>query len=139
MTMNIFERAARAKLRFSSTLGPLTTEQLFELPLTYRGNHPSLEAVASVVIKELEGSSKTDSFLNKDSDSSPKAVANRLRLEILQHIRDHKLSVEKAASLKKEKEDSEQVILSALAEKRRKAIEEMSEEELLQKLKDLKG
>ena len=46
MTMNIFEYATRAKLRFASSRGDLTVEQLWDVPLRstdgFAGSAPSI-------------------------------------------------------------------------------------------------
>ena len=44
--MNIFERASRRKLRFDTVVGLLATEQLWELPLTAKGERPDLDKLA---------------------------------------------------------------------------------------------
>ena len=49
---DIFLRAARAKLRYQSPVGPLTTEDLFDLPITTTANgRPSLEVVGNILLK----------------------------------------------------------------------------------------
>ena len=72
----MFEKANKCKLRFNTTKGQLTVEDLYDLSLQ------SLDAIAVNVNKQLKEEA-TESFLDtaKNADAS-----NALRLEILKHI-----------------------------------------------------
>jgi len=74
--MNIFERAARAKVRFSSAVGELTTEQLFDLPLTATGNRLSLDAVARDIYRGAQEVRRGQ--LRRDQALSPARGNNAL-------------------------------------------------------------
>ena len=66
--MDIFEKAAREKLRFDSPIGDLTTEQLWDLPLTSANiQRPSLDFMARAVSRELRD------FGEESFDSKTKA------------------------------------------------------------------
>lgn len=95
--MNIFEQASRLKLRFQTTKGFLSVEDLWELSLT------SLDIVAKAVNKKIKDESE-ESFILVRSKASIELV---LSLDILKHIIGVKLQevdekknrVEKAAQL----------------------------------------
>ena len=101
--MDNFEKAARLKLRFETTQGCLSTEELFDLNLT------SLDTVAKKINKQLRDEGE-ESFL--PSTTNKKATNNNLRLEILKYIINSKVeelevlrqSVEKRAQLAQLKE-----------------------------------
>lgn len=127
MSMNIFERASRKKLRFSSTRGDLTTEQLWDLPLQANAKSSGataadLDKLARAVNTELK-SIEEGSFVALTPD--PRKIDLELRLEILKHIIKSKLSDRAAAE--------ERV---AIAERKRKlyaALEAKEESELVGK------
>ena len=58
---NMFEQATRNKLRFESTKGPLSVEQVWDAPLTSR-NGFSLDDIAKQAKRELDALSE-ESFV----------------------------------------------------------------------------
>lgn len=79
---DMFERAVKAKLRFSSTQGELSTEDLFDLSLT------SLDAIAKKVNKNLQAAGE-ESFL--PSTTTKASTNDNLRLDILKYVIDVKV------------------------------------------------
>lgn len=124
--MNIFERAARTKLRFSSVVGDLSTEQLWDLPLTAKGSRVSLDNLAKAVNRELK-SSEEESFVETPSKADSEM---RLRLDILKHIIADKLARKEAADKRAEKAAEKEKLLRLLERKQEEALEELSAEEL---------
>lgn len=129
--MNLFEQALRNKYRFPSTKGTLSTEDLFDLPLTSK-NGVSLDSVAKAVNRQLIQETE-ESFVEESSQSNKELV---LKLNILRHI------------IKVRKEEN-QARADALANAQRKAkiqeilerkkdgvLEEASIEELQKMLKE---
>ena len=80
--MNIFERASRAKFRFSSSKGPLTVEYLWDLPLKASSGY-DLDSVAKFINAELR-EAKEESFVSVSQD--PQKAINETKLEIVKHI-----------------------------------------------------
>ena len=78
-TKNIFEKAARQKLRFNTNRGPLTVEQLWDLPL--RGDL-SLDSIAVGLDKEVR-SEAPRSFVDSASTGN---VLLELKFDIVKHI-----------------------------------------------------
>ena len=65
---DIFERAARGNLRFPSSIGELTAEQLWHFPLTDRDPlRPDLDKIARSVNAELRSVTE-DSFVSVTPD-----------------------------------------------------------------------
>ena len=128
MTMNIFERAARAKLRFATTRGQLSTEQLFDLTLA------ELNSVAKEVNRQLKSEGE-ESFL--EEDTNPNQVVLTLRLDILKHIIATKQIARKAAETRAVRMTRKRQLEDALEARKVKALDEMSEDDLLAALEDL--
>ena len=125
--MDIFERASRAKLRFDSVVGDLTTEQLWELPLTAKGERPDLDKMArgvNTVLKSIE----EGSFVTLKPD--PRKVDLELRLDILKHVIQSKLEAKAAAEKAAENAERKRKLLSALASKEEATLAGMSKEEI---------
>lgn len=113
--MNIFERASRKKLRFMCGKGPLTTEQLWDLPLLDTGNGVSLNNMAVTVNRKLREAGE-ESFV--EVKVNPEKVDDELRLEILKHI----ISAKQAAATAAEK-------AAATRERRRKLLDALERQE----------
>lgn len=125
--MNIFERAARGKIRFSSPIGDLTTEQLFDIPLTARPDRASLDTMARAVHSELK-SIDEGSFVVLKPD--PRKADLELHLDILKHVIDAKLSAKAAAEKAAENAERKRRLLAALESKQESELAGMSKEEI---------
>lgn len=93
--MSIFEKAVRNKLRFESSKGWLTVEDLWDLSLN------SLDTVAKKVNKQLRDSHE-ESFLTAAKPSSNKTL--ELQLEILKHVIQVKEEEDKKRKTRAEKQ-----------------------------------
>lgn len=78
----MFEKAVRLKLRFGSSQGGLTVEDLWDLPLTSTGNRASLNNVAQGISRSLKQASEED-FVSpvKKTDE-----IFQLQLDIVKHV-----------------------------------------------------
>lgn len=76
--MNTFEKATRTKLRFATSKGSLSVEELWDLSLQ------SLDALAKGVNKALQASQE-ESFLPSASTKTGSTTA-KLQLDLLKHI-----------------------------------------------------
>jgi hypothetical protein len=126
--MNIFERASLAKLRFESEIGALTTENLWDLPLTgKRTAQVDLDKLARGVNRELK-EIEDGSFVNTAPD--PRKTELELKLDILKHVIAAKIAqreaAEKAASLAERKRK----LLAVLASKEEQELVGKSKEEI---------
>jgi hypothetical protein len=123
MENNLFIQAAKSKLRFTTTRGQLTAEDLFDL------NLKSLDAIGQAIIAELKpGSSSL--LENPDPRVSAVSAENDLRLEIVKFVIDTKQTENKAAvaaSLNRRQRE----FLEGLKEKRQiDAMESLTVEEI---------
>jgi hypothetical protein len=125
--MDIFERAARAKLRFASSIGDLTTEQVWDLPLTAKGERPNLDSLARAAFSEIK-SLEEGSFVTLTPD--PRKVDLELRLDILKHVIAAKLESKAAAEKAAENAERKRKLLSVLASKEEAEMAGMSKDQI---------
>lgn len=128
----MFEAASRVKLRFESIRGILSTEDLWDLPLTSKSGF-DLDTIAKFVnkyIKELE----EESFVKVKSSASNEYV---LKLDILKHIINFKIEEAKNKKDLVANRDRRNKILGVMAKKQDDALEGKSFEELEAELKTL--
>ena len=85
----MYEKALRMKLRFETPQGPLTVEDLWDLPLqTTRANRASLDDVARGLHLQLKSGADI-SFVDTAKKSDPTA---QLKFDIAKHIIDVRLA-----------------------------------------------
>ena len=126
--MNIYERAARAKLRFLTSKGNLSTEQLFDLSLN------ELDTVARSVNKAIKAEGE-ESFI--EENQSKTQVIDTLRLEILKSVIKSKQSAIAAAETRAANATRRRRLEEALANKEDASLLEMSAEEIKAELEAL--
>lgn len=131
--MNIFEKASRNKSRFPSSKGPLTTEQLWDLPLTSRTGF-DLDTVAKEVNRSLREVTE-ESFVS--TTTNPAKVNYELMLDVVKHVISEKL-VEQEARKKKAANNAErEKLLRLLDEKQNEELRGLSIEEINKRIKEL--
>lgn len=133
--MNIFEQATRQALRFSSNRGELSTEQLWDLPLTKRDGF-DLDTIAKTVNAQLKTLSE-ESFVTKSQNPAKDSL--ELKLEILKHIIAVKLKDAEDRRNAAERATERQKLLDILAEKQAGALKELSVEDIQKRLAELQG
>ena len=129
--MTLFQKATRAKLRFTSARGELSTEQLWDLALTGAKDGCDLNTIAiatNKAIKELD----EEGFVS--SRATPALSKLKLKLEVLKVIIEVKLKEEEERQLTAAKAIEKQKVLEALSEHDDKALKNLSREELLARL-----
>jgi hypothetical protein len=123
----MFERAIRLKLRFKTTSGQLSIEDLWDLPLAF------LNELAKALSREVKESAE-ESFIAKKSNTN---AISELRFELVKHVIKVKLeeaeTKEKAVENKAKKEH----ILSLIAEKQGEDLKSKSIDELTKLMEDL--
>jgi hypothetical protein len=113
---NLFEQASRRKLRFETSIGQLSTEQLWELTL------PQLNEVAVSLNRKVKDVS-TESFIQTET-KVPKDLS--LRFEIVKAIIAVKLEEADKAKKSAERKIQRDKLLNALANKQDEKINSMS-------------
>ena len=125
--MEIYKKAAKKKLRFSTNRGSLPVEQLFDLPK---------EEIRQLVIKAREDAKKSSGEVNDselsflDSPAKAKATDAELRFEILKDIYLTKKSAEEKAQKKAEAKANNKKLLEIIARKQDEALEKKSIKDL---------
>lgn len=131
--MNIFEQASRLKLRFPSVRGELTTEQLWDMPLTSR-NDFNLDRVARTVNAEIK-SMDEESFVS--TNSNPAKRLAELRLEIVKFVISDRQEANAKSLMAASRAEERQRLLAALAKKDEQALNEMSADDIKKRLAEL--
>lgn len=131
--MTNFEQATREKFRYPSARGWLSTEQLWELPLTAKSGF-SLDDVAKAVNAELKAVD-TESFVA--TESNPAKAICESKLSILKHIIAVRLAENRAAAALATKKWEKEKLLEVLSRKQDAALENLTEDELLARINDL--
>ncbi len=125
--MSIFEKASKAKLRFATNKGLLTTEDLWDLSLE------SLDTIAIATDKALETSGKKSFIGKKDTTNT----ITKLQMEILEHIIEVKIAEKDARATRAAKQAQISKLKEALMEDENKELLSMSKEDKLKMLADL--
>lgn len=120
---NVFLEATRRSLRFSTTQGLLSVEDLWDLPLTnQRGS--SLDSLAVSLSKLIRDSS--ESYV----DPTTANEEFQLQFAVVKQIIDIKLAERAAAKLAKDRAEKRQKILAILDRKEEAVLESSSADEL---------
>lgn len=129
----MFEKVSRLKLRFESSVGNLTTEDLWDLPLTSTKGRPNLDDVARTIHKQLKDGENI-SFVNEISTAN---TTLQLKLDVVKHIISAKVAENAAERAASDNRDKKQRILQVMAEKQSAALSSASMEELQAMLNSL--
>ena len=123
----MYKKALRTKLRFSTSKGKLTTEDLFDLSLA------DLNNLAIALDKKLSETPRK-SFI---SDITPDTQEDELRFNIVKDIITLKLAERNAAQNAKAKAVEKAQLLEILHRKKNEALENLSVAEIEAKLASL--
>lgn len=124
----MFEKAARLKLRFNTTRGEATVEDLFDLPLQSNTGKPNLDDIAKGLHRELRASAETQSFVAPSSDNTTEIT--QLKFDIVKHVIDTRIAENRAASEAAKRREAKQNLLAVIAKKEGEALEAMPLDEL---------
>jgi hypothetical protein len=119
----MFEQASRMKLRFDSTKGPLTVEDLWDLNLTSNG---VLDKIAVGLSRQLK-EDPNESFVSETRKTSDDL---QLRFDIVKHIIDVKKAERAAEKAKADAAATKRKILEIMERKQDQALEGKTLEEL---------
>lgn len=126
----MYKQAAMLKLRFETTKGLLTAEQLFDLSMT------DLSTTIKKVNALLKKEQATDNELSFLEGVDTSETQNSLRFRILKDVYLTKKEARDQAALDYEKKQRNQRIAEIIARKKEEALESKSIEELEQMLKE---
>lgn len=130
--VNIFEKASRAGLRFTTSKGMATADDLWNLPLTSTGNLNLDDIARSISAKIKE--SEVESFVHKSTKAND---LEKLRLDIVKRIIEVKLEENETRKNAKENEERKRALLQALSNKKAESLTKMTEAEIEAELNKL--
>ena len=131
--MDIFESAVKQKLRFASTQGMLSVEDLYDLPLTTKKATASLNDIAIRVHHSL----KDEEEISFVADSVTQDTTMQLRFEIVKHIIADKKAENAARLVQITKIAKRKEIMNLIGAKKSEEMAGKSLEELTALLNDL--
>ena len=123
--MDIYKKAAQNKLRFPTTKGSLTAEQLFDLSLSDLDN-------LAVLLDNSYEESKGKSFLKK---RTVKDANIKLQFDIVIDVMQTLSAEQEAEQTKREIKEHNQKIITLISEKKDDALKGKSVKQLEQMLK----
>jgi hypothetical protein len=124
----MFDKATRMKLRFQSEKhGWVSIEDLWDI------SKAELNRMAKTLNRQLKQDEEED-FLR---ESSTEDTENKLRFNLVLHILNVKIDESKAASEARANKEEKQRILDILKKKEDEALENLTQEQLMEKLKQL--
>jgi hypothetical protein len=122
----MFEKATRTKVRFETSKGNITIEDLWDLPLVSKTNASSLDDIAKSLNKKLK-EGEEESFVTKASAANE---ALRMKFNLVKHVIDVKIAEQIARHDANEKREKKEKVLSILAQKKEEQLGSKSIEEL---------
>jgi len=128
----MFEKATRAKLRFETSKGALSVEDLWDLPLSARDGF-DLDSVAKAASKKLK-ETQEESFVKPATVSN---TEHELKLEIVKFIISVKLKEKTEREEAATKSETKKKLMEVLARKQDAALESLSAEEIEAKINSL--
>lgn len=131
--MDIFEQAARKKLRFETNRGSISAEDLFDLPLTAQSGF-SLDGIGRAAAAELRSITE-DSFVETKPD--PRKADLTLKVDLIKHVIAVKQETKKAADERAARQAKRQLLLETLAAKEVDEIKGKSKEDILKELAEI--
>lgn len=131
--MNIFEQATRAKIRFSTPVGMLSVEDLWDLPLTSTRARANLDDVARLLDAELKSTASV-SFVNDVSEVNAKT---KLMFDVVIHVINTKIAEAKADKSAADVREKKQKIMAIIERKQEESLSAASIDDLQQMLASL--
>ena len=123
----MFEKSSRMKDRFETTKGNLTTEDLWDLPLTSARDLPNLDDIARDLPRQLKDSAEV-SFVapaRKENDTLQR------KFDIVKHIIEVRLAENVAAAEIRANKEKKARILEIIARKDDEELVGKSRDELI--------
>ena len=133
---NVFEAAAINKYRFQvKQAGILSAEDLYDMPLQSDTGGPDLDKLALSIAKAIKDQDNQVSFVTKKKPME--VVELEDKLEIVKSVIEYKLSVMRKREETDEKAVEKNRLIEALSRKKQDSLDNMSEEELQERLREL--
>jgi len=133
MAINIFEYAARHKIRFASPRGELSVEQLWDVPLRSKDDF-NLNTVAKATNKALKDATE-ESFV--ETNRTALHVRLEVALDLVKHVIETKINDEETAKKRADNKLEREKLLAILAEKQAGKLSALTEEEVKKRIEAL--
>ena len=130
----MFEKASRLKLRFDTSKGQLTTEDLWDLPLTSTTARVNLDDIARALHKQLKSGDDV-SFV--DTTKKSDAVV-QLKFDLVKYVIETKLTENAAKNAAAENSAKKQRIMQILADRQDDSLKTASTDDLMKMLAETK-
>lgn len=130
---NMFEIAARKKVRFDTSRGMMSVEDLWELPLTSTKNNPNLDDIARNLHRQLNNGENV-SFVHGTNMSDSQV---QFKFDLVRHIIDTRLEENKIRSESQERATKKQALLAIMAERQSADIRNLPMEDLQKMIDEL--
>jgi len=124
---DIFEKSVRLKLRFSTSSGVLSTEDLWDISLK------QLDGLYKAMKKQL-AEAEEDSLLIK---TTPRNTELKLSIALVKHIVETRLIEIDAKTTLIERREKKAKLIAALADKQDEGLKSKTEEELKAMIEEL--
>lgn len=124
----MFEKATRFKLRFETKKGQLSTEDLWDLPLSSTVGAVNLDDIARSLHLKVSTQSEV-SFVNPAA-KSPAAERDQLALDVVKQVIAVRLAENEAVASARAKAEQKKKILEILDEKDTESLKNKTPEEL---------
>lgn len=131
----MFEKATRLKLRFPTSKGQLSIEDLWGLPLTSSTGAANLDDIARELFKQLKSDDKV-SFVTPAQKSD---ATVQLKFDLVKHVIDTRVAENAAAATQRDRAEKKRRLLEILANKEAEQLGASSIEELRKQLAALEG
>jgi hypothetical protein len=132
-SLNLFEQAARSKLRFQTSKGLISVEDLWDLPLTSTTGKTNLDDIAGELYRGTQDTGNI-SFVNPSKKENEEAL---LKFQVVKHIIDVRIAERDAAKTAREKAEKKQKIMAILDQKENQTLMNASPEDLRAMLESL--
>lgn len=133
-TNDLFFRATKGKFRFPSKVGELTTEQLWDLPLTSTKAGADLDTVAKTINAEIRSASE-ESFVGPTRN--PKRAILEIKLEVVKAVIAAKIDDARDAEKRAAKASRRKLLEEAIAQADMREISSASKDDLLKRLREM--
>jgi hypothetical protein len=118
--MNIFEKASKVGYRYQTVRGLVTTEDLWDIPLSSRSGF-CLDSIAIAIDKKIN-ETKSTSFVTANSNADPD---DEVKLEILKHVIKTKQEESEAKRNRMKRAQQRQKLLEIKANKEDSKLNEL--------------
>lgn len=138
---DLFETATQCSYRYPSVKGLLTTEDLWSIPLErpmrqqHTATYVCLDDIARALSKELKEYEEGESFVRPHRNNDAKKCRNKL--DVVKRVIEYKMSQVAAKEQAAMRAQEKARLLTLIDKKDGEALEALSKEELLNKLKNL--